>query len=142
MIIRGHLGATPEKKTSDTSGKPYVKLRVAENYGPAGNRKALWFDVTASIPHLEADLLQTRAAVQIEGRLEPEAYLSKKALGELPVPTTWDGVIALLKKQQALKVNMKVLTNKVEPYQFIRRDASNGNSSEGSRAPGNDQPPL
>ena len=144
MIIRGHLGRTPERKTSPASQKDYFTLRVAENYGPAGNRSSLWFDVIASISPLDADLLSPKSAVQIEGRLDPSAYVSKKALAGEPVPTTWEGVINTLTRKKALCVGLKILTQKVEPYEFKRRDAANEPSSEESSLPatGTDAPPF
>jgi len=132
MIIKGHLANTPEAKTGK-SGSTYYNLRVAENYGKDDRRTTVWFDVVASISEVEADLLPKGSAVQIDGKLDAEAYVSKAALAGAEVPTTWDGVIALLKSKKALKTSLKLITNSrgVQPYTFEKREGS----QDGAAAP-------
>jgi hypothetical protein len=134
MIIRGHLATMPEAKEGK-SGSTYYNLRVAENYGKDDRRTTVWFDVVASISEVEADLLPKGQAVQIDGKLDAEAYVSKKVLVGEAVPTTWDGVIALLKSKKALKTSLKLITNSrgVQAITFEKR--ADGSQQEGAAAP-------
>lgn len=130
MIIKGHIGRAPEKKLSGTTGKPYYLLRVAENYGRENDRTAVWFDVVAAIPALEADMLAVGQVVSVDGRLEPQAYVKKRALIGEPVPTTWEGVIKALQNKGALAVGLKVFTQSVKPDRFERKAPAQKQESE------------
>ncbi len=115
MIIYGNLGTAPEKHTS-ASGKPYYRMRIAENWGKDDKKKTIWFEVSASISPKEADALEVGAGVAVDGRLDAEAYLSWRALGNVPVPTTWEGVNDLLKRKKALCVGLKLISKDVRPH--------------------------
>lgn len=119
MKIKGFLANTPERHAPRTQGaKPYFTMRVAENFGTEKNKKTVWFDVVASISPMEADMLQERAGVEVDGRLEATAYISKQALAALQdtdVPSTWEDVIAALKKYDVMRVGLKMLTQDVRP---------------------------
>ncbi len=133
MIIKGHIGRAPEKHVSPSSGRTYYVLRIAENYGRENERKAVWFDTVAAIPSLEAEMLAVGQVVSAEGRLEAQAYVKKKPLKGIPVPTTWEGVVKCLHEHNALAVGLKLFTQKVVPDHFEqaqKRKAAAGAPSE------------
>ena len=121
MKIYGHVAAPPEHKTNKQGGH-YCTFRMAENYGKDDHRISVWFDVNASIDPLDAELIERGQCVEIDGRLDPEAYLKKRALEGVPVPTSWEEVAKLLKARNALGVGLKVLTMSVKPHVFEKRE--------------------
>lgn len=135
MKIKGFLANEPERHAPRAQGaRPYFTMRVAENFGTEKNKKTVWFDVVASIPPLEADMLQVRGGVEVDGRLEATPYISKQALAALEgtdVPSTWEGVVAALKKYDVMRVGLKMLTQDVRPCAI---------SEEGSKKPSKPDP--
>lgn len=116
MIIYGNLGTKPEKHFS-SSRRPYYRMRIAENWGKdESSRRAIWFEVAASISPAQAAALEVGQGVAVDGRLDAEAYLSKKAIGNAPVPDTWEGVMEFLKSRNALCVGLKILSQDVRPH--------------------------
>jgi hypothetical protein len=134
-VIKGHLAAAPEQQEPRREGaSAYFTFRLAENAGRQGKRKTVWFDVVASISPQEATRFVAGQAIAVEGRLEPSAYLKKRDLARVPVPTTWEGVDAVLKEKEALGVGLKLLTRDVRSHTFVRRTPTNEDA--GSAAPG------
>ena len=131
MIIKGRIGKVPERHKNSATGKPYYTFRLAENHGRDETRTAVWFDVIAAIPPLEADMLSVGQIVSAEGRLEVQPYLRKRALTGVPVPTTWEGVAKCLHENDALAFALKVFTQKVLPDHFEK--AKRHQASESAR---------
>lgn len=120
--IIGNLATNPEARESRGSKEPYISFRLAENSGRGDARRTTWYDVRAKLSETEADLLATGNLVRIRGRIEPQAFIKKQVLADVPVPRTWEEVIASLKKHNALGSSLVLLTSSVEPYQFQRRE--------------------
>ena len=118
MIVKGHIGKALEPHKNATTGKVYYTFRLAENHGRNETRTALWCDVIASIPSLEADMLVVGQVVSAEGRLEVQPYIKKRVLTGTPVPTTWEGVIKCLQDKDALAFGLKLFTQRVLPDHF------------------------
>lgn len=118
MIVKGYIGKALEPHKNATTGKVYYSFRLAENHGRNETRTALWCDVIASIPPLEADMLAVGQVVSAEGRLEVQPYIKKRVLAGTPVPTTWEGVIKCLQDKDALAFGLKLFTQKVLPDHF------------------------
>ena len=79
MQVFGNI-ATPVEKKIAKSGEPYYKFRLAENHGKDEHRTTMWYEVTAFIGELDADMLSKGQFVKISGRLEVEAF--KRRNGE------------------------------------------------------------
>jgi len=120
--IIGNLATGPEPRESQGSKEKYFTFRLAENSGKGDSRRTTWYDVRAKLKDTEADLLSTGHLVRIRGRLEPQAYIKKQLLADIPVPNTWEEIIKVLKQHNALGSSMILLTSSVEPYQFQRRE--------------------
>ncbi len=114
MIIFAQVGTIPEKHFSG-AGRVYYKLRVAENFATEKNKKANWYEIRASISAEDAQKLSVGMPVKVDGRLDASAYISKKALGDAPLPDTWEEVIAVLNERHALCVGLKILSKSVTP---------------------------
>lgn len=76
MQVIGNIATPVEKKTSK-AGNDYFKFRLAENHGKDETRTTTWYEVTAFISELDADLLSKGQFVKVTGRLEVEAFMRK-----------------------------------------------------------------
>lgn len=77
MQVFGNIANTLEKHTGKTSGKEFYTFRLAENQGKDDQRTTTWYDVTAFISELDADLLSKGQFVKVTGRLEVKAFARK-----------------------------------------------------------------
>ena len=119
--IIGNIATQPEWRTSRSSRGEFVAFRLAENSGKGEHRRTTWYDVLAKIPRAQANLLSVGQLVRVRGRLEPQAFIRRKALERIPVPSSWDAVVQLLKEREALGSAFTLLTSSVEPYEMHRR---------------------
>jgi hypothetical protein len=117
-----NIATAPEARKSRGSQEEYQSFRAAENSGKGENRRTTWYDVRAKIPQAEADTLAAGQPVCLTGRIEPTAFVKRKVLEGVPVPTTWDDVVKVLKAHEALGTSLVMLTSSVKPHQFKRRD--------------------
>lgn len=76
MIVFGNLGSVPVKRLSK-GGKDYFTFRLGESQGKDERRTTTWYDVSAFIDELDADLLALGQLVKLTGRLEAKAYSKK-----------------------------------------------------------------
>jgi single-strand DNA-binding protein len=76
MIVFGNI-ATPIEKRTAKSGKDYFTFRLAENNGKDENRSTTWYDVSAFISELDADLLSKGQFIKLTGRLDIQAFSRK-----------------------------------------------------------------
>lgn len=76
MQVFGNI-ATPVEKKSAKSGKDFYTFRLAENQGRDEHRTTTWYDVTAFISELDADLLAKGQFIRVEGRLDVQAFKRK-----------------------------------------------------------------
>lgn len=77
MQVFGNIATPLEEKVSQASGKKFYVFRMAENQGKEDSRTTTWYNVTAFISELDADLLAKGQFVKVSGRLEVEAYMKK-----------------------------------------------------------------
>ena len=77
MQVYGNIATPIEKRTGKTSGKEYFTFRLAENQGKDDNRATTWYDVSAFISELDADLLAKGQFVKVTGRLEIQAFVKR-----------------------------------------------------------------
>ena len=80
MQVFGNIATALEERTSSKTQKKFYTFRLAENQGKDDNRTTTWYDVTAFISELDADLLAKGQFVKISGRLEVRPF--KKNNGE------------------------------------------------------------
>lgn len=76
MQVIGNI-ATPVEKKTGKSGKEFYTFRLAENHGKEENRTTTWYDVSAFISELDADLLSKGQFVKVSARVEAEAYAKR-----------------------------------------------------------------
>ena len=75
MQAFGNIATPIERRTARGSGKPFYTFRLGENQGTTdANRTTTWYDVTAFIDELDADLLSVGQFVKVTGRLEVQAF--------------------------------------------------------------------
>lgn len=74
MEAFGNIGTEIKKIDGKPGKKPFFAFRVGENHGKEPNRTTTWYDVTAFISELEADMLSKGMFVKIIGRLEVKPY--------------------------------------------------------------------
>lgn len=77
MQVYGNIANTLEKHIGKTSGKEFYTFRLAENQGKDEQRTTTWYDVTAFISELDADLLAKGQFVKVTGRLDVKAFMRK-----------------------------------------------------------------
>lgn len=120
--IIGNIATEPERRTAQGSQEPYFTFRLAENSGRGDSRRTTWYDVRAKIDDIKASELNSGDLVRIRGRVEPQAFLRKRALAGVPVPETWDELVKVLREHEALGTAMVLMTSSVEPHEFRPRD--------------------
>jgi single-stranded DNA-binding protein len=76
MEVFGNVATAVEKKTSK-AGKDFYSFRLAENNGKGEHKTTTWYNVTAFISELDADMLANGQFVKLTGRLEVEAFMRK-----------------------------------------------------------------
>lgn len=76
MQVYGNI-ATPVEKRVSKSGKEFYVFRMAENHGKEEDRTTTWYDVSAFISELDADLLSKGQFVKVSGKLTLNAYLKR-----------------------------------------------------------------
>lgn len=76
MEVIGNI-ATPVEKKTGKGGKDFYVFRLAENHGKEENRTTTWYEVTAFISELDADLLSKGQFVRVRARLEVEAFMRR-----------------------------------------------------------------
>ncbi len=76
MQVLGNI-ATPIEKRTAKSGKEFYTFRLAENNGKEENRTTTWYDVSAFISELDADLLSKGQFVKVTGRLDIQAFMKR-----------------------------------------------------------------
>lgn len=79
MQVYANIGSPVERRTpkEKPDGKPFFTFRAAENQGRDDNRTTTWYDVTAFIDELDADLLTQGMRVKITGRVEAQAFTKR-----------------------------------------------------------------
>lgn len=77
MQVFGNIATPIEKRTAQKSGKDYFVFRLAENQGKDDNRTTTWYDVSAFITELDADLLSKGQFVKVTGRLDIQAFMKR-----------------------------------------------------------------
>lgn len=77
MQAYGNIATALEKHTGRQSGKEFYTFRLAENQGKDEQRTTTWYDVTAFISELEADMLSKGQFVKVTGRLDVKAFMRK-----------------------------------------------------------------
>lgn len=111
MQVFGNIATTLEKRTGQNSGKEFYVFRLAENQGKDEQRTTTWYDITAFISELDADLLAKGQFVKVTGRLEVKAF--KRNNGEPGASAT-------------------VLAFKVEPVERKARQDGGADSHDGN----------
>lgn len=86
MQAFGNIATPLEQRTSTKSGKTFYTFRLAENQGKDEQRTTTWYDVSAFIAELDADLLAKGQFVKVTGRLEVKAFAKRD--GELAASAT------------------------------------------------------
>lgn len=76
MQVYGNI-ATPIEKRTAKSGKEFFTFRLAENNGKDDNRTTTWYDVSAFISELDADLLSKGQFVKVTGRLDIQSFMKR-----------------------------------------------------------------
>ena len=76
MQVYGNI-ATPVEKRTSKAGKDFFVFRLAENQGKDDNRTTTWYDVSAFITELDADLLSKGQFVKVTGRLDIQAFMKR-----------------------------------------------------------------
>lgn len=78
MQVYGNIATPLEKRTGKDSGKEFYTFRLAENQGKEPEqRTTTWYDVTAFISELDADMLAKGQFVKLTGRLEVKAFAKR-----------------------------------------------------------------
>lgn len=75
MQVYGNIATPLELKKGKT--KDFYVLRLAENQGRDENRTTTWYEVTAFLSELDADLLAKGQFVKVTGRVEAQAFTKK-----------------------------------------------------------------
>lgn len=76
MQVIGNIATSVDAKKAK-SGKDFYVFRLAENHGKDDARTTTWYDVSAFISELEADLLSKGQFVKVSARIEAEPYLKR-----------------------------------------------------------------
>ena len=76
MQVIGNI-ATPVEKKVSKAGKDFFVFRFAENHGKDENKITTWYEVSAFISELDADLLSKGQFVKVTGRLDVKAFMRK-----------------------------------------------------------------
>lgn len=74
MQVMGNIATEIEKRTAKETQKDYYTFRLAENNGKGENRETQWYDVSAFISELDADMLTKGQFVKVTGTLRIEAF--------------------------------------------------------------------
>lgn len=75
MQVYGNIATPLEARQGRESGKQFYTFRLAENQGrDEATRTTTWYEVTAFISELDADLLNKGQFVKVTGRVEAEAF--------------------------------------------------------------------
>lgn len=78
MQVYGNIATALEERTSSKTGKKFYTFRLAENQGKEPEqRTTTWYDVSAFITELDADLLAKGQFVKVTGRLEISAFMKR-----------------------------------------------------------------
>jgi single-stranded DNA-binding protein len=79
MQVYGNIATPVEQRKGVQTQKEFYTFRLAENQGKEENntRTTTWYEVTAFISELEADLLSKGQFVKITGRLEAQAFAKR-----------------------------------------------------------------
>lgn len=86
MQVIGNIATDVAKKTSK-AGKDFFVFRMAENHGKdEATRITTWYEVSAFISELDADLLSKGQFVKVTGRLNVQAFTRRN--GELGASAT------------------------------------------------------
>lgn len=75
MQVYGNIGSPLEPRKG--AAKEFFTFRLAENNGKDENKTTTWYEVTAFISELDADLLSKGQFVKITGRVEAQAYAKR-----------------------------------------------------------------
>lgn len=124
MQVYGNIASPVEKRVS-RAGKEFYTFRLAENWGKRDdpNRTTMWYDVSAFISELDADMLAKGQYIKVTGRLSIQTFTKRN--GEF-------GAAAVL------------LTSNIEPVERKRTEGadhddsstqSHGNESAAERRP-------
>ena len=105
MQVFGNIATALEERTSSKTQKKFYTFRLAENQGKDDNRTTTWYDVTAFISELDADLLAKGQFVKVSGRLEARPFTKNN--GEPGASLT-------------------IVTGKIEPVERKPREAEEG----------------
>jgi hypothetical protein len=119
--IIGYIG-TKLVACKNKNGDDYFAFRLAENHGKFGseNRKTNWYKVRASISRAKAARLHVRQMVKVSGRLDIAAHIKLNFVKSDRVPDSWVKVDRLLKNNEALAVDVVLLTSSVVPWELTR----------------------
>ena len=75
MQVFGNVATQPERKTSKTTGKPYIQFRIAESQKGVDNEPT-WYTVRVMRDvHLQLD---RGDFVRVTGKLKADFYLSRE----------------------------------------------------------------
>lgn len=115
MQVYGNIASPIEKRVSK-AGKDYYTFRLAENWGKRDDpqRTTTWYDVSAFIAELDADMLAKGQYVKINGRLNVQTFTRRN--GELAAAAV-------------------LLTNAVEPVEARKRPEDEVSSEQRPAAP-------
>lgn len=109
MQVYGNIASPIEKRTS-RAGKEFYTFRLAENWGKRDdpNRTTMWYDVSAFISELDADMLAKGQYIKVTGRLSIQTFTKRN--GEF-------GAAAVL------------LTSNIEPVERKRTEGADHDDS-------------
>lgn len=106
MQVFGNIATALEERTSAKTNRKFYTFRLAENQGKdEESRTTTWYDVTAFISELDADLLSKGQFVKVTGRLEARAFM---------------------KKNGEPGASLSIATSRIEPVERKPRDDSEG----------------
>jgi single-stranded DNA-binding protein len=74
MQFKGNIGNDLVPRKNTNTGKTFYSFRCCENNGKGEHKTSTWYDVTANISELEADMLGRGQLVEVHGTLVPEQY--------------------------------------------------------------------
>lgn len=75
MQVYGNIATPLEARQGNQ--KSFYTFRLAENQGKDENRTTTWYEVTAFISELDADLLSKGQFVKVTGRVEAQAFAKR-----------------------------------------------------------------
>lgn len=75
MQVYGNIATPLELRKGKT--KDFYTFRLAENQGRDENRTTTWYEATAFLSELDADLLSKGQFVKVTGRVEAQAFLKR-----------------------------------------------------------------